>query len=90
MLHILHLRTFVAVVAAQSFTRAAIELGCSQSTVTTRIKSLERELGATLFDRFRFARRFTLTEVGERVHEAATPLLTLAEELKGAVRKEPE
>ncbi|MFD3687264.1 LysR family transcriptional regulator [Nocardiopsis sp. NPDC058631] len=45
------LRTFLAVHRSGSFTAAAQLLRLSQPTVTTQIRSLERRLGRTLFDR---------------------------------------
>jgi DNA-binding transcriptional LysR family regulator len=86
MLDIQHLQTFVAVASAKNFTRAAVELGYAQSTVTFHVKALERELGALLFDRFRFARTIILTEVGRKVYESAVRMLALAEEIKSSVR----
>lgn len=86
MLDLQHLKTFMAVVATMSFSRAADELDYSQSSVTHHIKGLERELGVRLFDRFRFARTIVLTDAGHRVHLYATRLLALAEEAKVAVR----
>jgi DNA-binding transcriptional LysR family regulator len=47
------LRTFLAVARQHSFTAAAANLHVVQSTVTTRVKMLERELGVRLFDRLR-------------------------------------
>jgi DNA-binding transcriptional LysR family regulator len=45
------LRTFLAVYRTGSFTAAARLLGLSQPTVTTQIRSLERQLGRELFER---------------------------------------
>jgi len=56
MLDLQHLKTFIAVVSAMSFSRAADELHYSQSSVTRHIKRLERELGVRLFKCFRFAK----------------------------------
>lgn len=86
MLDLLKLKTFLVVAATHSFTRAGAELGYSQSSVTTHIQSLERELGAPLFDRF--GRRVILTEIGRQMLGYAHRLLGLAEEAKTAVRKE--
>ena len=85
MLDLLKLKTFRMVALTNSFTRAAIELGYSQSSVTTQIKALERELGAPLFDRF--TKKVALTEVGQRMLEYAGRLLALADETKAAVGK---
>jgi len=85
MLDLQKLKTFRAVAVTNSFTRAAAELGYSQSSVTTQIKALERELGAPLFDRF--TKKVALTEVGQRTFEYAGRLLALADETKAAVHK---
>ena len=46
-----NLTTFVQVAELCSFTRAAENLGYSQSTVSFQIKQLENELGVQLFER---------------------------------------
>ncbi len=56
------LRSFHAVAQSGSFTAAARMLGVSQPTVTTQVKTLEREFGVELFTRR--GRRIELTEVG--------------------------
>ena len=47
------------------FARAAARIHCAQSNVTTRIRALEDELGAPLFNRL--AKRITLTDSGRRI-----------------------
>lgn len=86
MLDLQHLKTFMVVATTKNFSRAAIELGYSQPSVTQHIKALERELGATLFNRFRFSRTIVLTDVGGRIYEYARRLLALAEETKASVQ----
>lgn len=44
-------KTFIKVAELGNFSRAASDLGYAQSTVTTQIQLLERELGVTLFER---------------------------------------
>ncbi len=56
------LRSFHAVAQRLSFTAAARELGVSQPTITTQVKSLESEFGVELF--VRRGRRIELTEAG--------------------------
>ncbi|TAJ40350.1 MAG: LysR family transcriptional regulator [Reyranella sp.] len=56
------LRSFHAVAQRLSFTAAARELGVSQPTITTQVKSLESEFGVELF--VRRGRRIELTETG--------------------------
>ncbi|TAJ88106.1 LysR substrate-binding domain-containing protein [Reyranella sp.] len=57
------LRSFHAVAQRMSFTVAARELGVSQPTITTQVKSLEQEFGVELF--VRRGRRIELTETGD-------------------------
>jgi len=46
-----NLKTFISVVRTRSFTKAAEENFCTQSTASLRIKSLEDHFGIRLFDR---------------------------------------
>src|SRR5712692_9951091 len=57
------LRKFVVVAEELSFTRASRRLHVVQSGVSSAIQGLERELGATLFDRDRH--RVALTDAGQ-------------------------
>ena len=84
-LDLLKLKTFQVVAATTNFTRAAAKLGYSQSSVTTHIQALERELGVPLFKRV--SRKAVLTDAGQRALEYANRLLALAEEAKAAVQK---
>ena len=59
-----NIETFIAVVKFMNFSRAADFLFVSQSTVTSRIKSLEEELRAELF--LRDGKAIRLTSTGER------------------------
>ena len=66
-------RTFLAVVAAGSFVRAAERLFVTQSTVSARIHSLETELGCSLFVRNKAGT--VLTSAGRQFQKHATTLL---------------
>ncbi len=46
-----NIQTFIKVAELKSFSLAALELGYSQSSVSTQISNLEKELGHLLFDR---------------------------------------
>ena len=63
-------RTFLTVVTAGNFITAAERLHVSQSTVSTRIHTLEEQLGCTLFVRNKAGA--TLTPAGPAV---STPRL---------------
>lgn len=56
--------TFIKAAELESFSRAAEQLGYSQSAVTVQIKQLEGELGVPLFERI--GKRVRLTEAGNR------------------------
>jgi len=90
MLDLRHLETFRVVAVTRNFTRAAATLGCCQSTVTTHIMALERELGAPLLIRNRFSKSVALTEKGRQALEYAGRLLALVDETKTVVQIEPE
>ncbi|MUZ74673.1 LysR family transcriptional regulator [Agrobacterium vitis] len=59
------LRVFEAVARHNGFTRAAEELGMTQTAVSYQIKLLEDNLGTLLF--LRTSRQISLTEAGERL-----------------------
>lgn len=67
---------FVAVVEAESFTRAAAKLGLTKSAVSRRVSDLEEELGVQLLHRT--TRSLSLTEAGERYLEHARTALSEA------------
>ncbi|WP_374986239.1 LysR family transcriptional regulator [Streptomyces fradiae] len=77
------LEYFVAVAEERNFTRAAERVHISQSGVSARIRRLERELGAELFDRS--ARTATLTPAGEAALVHARAALAAAGALGRAV-----
>lgn len=68
-----HLRYFVAVAEARSFTRAAAELHVAQPSLSVQVRQLEDEVGVTLIDRSR--RAIALTEAGEVMLAEARRLL---------------
>ncbi|WP_151736359.1 LysR family transcriptional regulator ['Paenibacillus yunnanensis' Narsing Rao et al. 2020] len=89
-----HLFTFLAVVEAGSFTRAAQRLDYAQSSITAQIQALETELGQPLFDRI--GKRILLTDAGRRLlpyaqeisrmHDLAQQALHPEAELAGSLR----
>jgi DNA-binding transcriptional LysR family regulator len=88
-LDIVLLRTFVAVVEANGFTRAAGFVNLTQSAVSLHIKRLEEQVGRRLFDRT--APKLTLTSDGEILLSYAKRILALAEEARTRLgHPEPE
>ena len=77
-----HLRYFVAVARAGSFTAAARELGIQQPPLSQQIRDLEREVGHPLFERL--PRGVSLTAGGSVLLEEAESILARVE---GAVRR---
>ena len=71
--------TFLKVVELQNFTKAAEQLGYSQSTVTVQIQQLEQELNLTLFERV--GKRISVTEKGWEVFEYAKEIRNLMEKM---------
>ncbi|MEV7471961.1 LysR family transcriptional regulator [Streptomyces kronopolitis] len=78
-----HLRYFVTVAAERSFTRAAQHLHVVQSAVSAGVRTLEKELGAELFDRS--AQRVALTGAGQALLPRAVATLDAAQEARDAV-----
>ncbi|MDO5624070.1 MAG: LysR family transcriptional regulator [Pseudomonadota bacterium] len=68
------LLAFVLVARERSFTKAAAQIGVSQSTLSHTIRALEERLGLRLLTRT--TRSVSPTEAGERVLEGIAPLLT--------------
>jgi DNA-binding transcriptional LysR family regulator len=82
------LRTFQALSETLHFRHAAERLGITQSAVSQQIASLEKDLGAPLFERI--GRRVYLTPAGEVLAREAVKVLSTvsrAREAVGAVSK---
>lgn len=74
-LELRHLVALVAVADHGTISRAAAQLGYTQSAVSQQIAALERAIGATVFDRHGGPRLLTLTEVGTALLEHARAVL---------------
>ena len=81
-----NLITFIHVAELGSFTKAAEQLGYSQSTVSFQIKQLEDELGCLLFERINHT--ITLTEQGHELVSYAHKVRALTEDFKETLMKE--
>lgn len=77
------LKLAIALAEAANFHRAAARLGISQPHLTRRIKSLERDLGLTLFERSR--QGVLVTPQGAKVLQDAQALLKTEEVFKGKI-----
>jgi len=79
-----YLKTFVEVVRAGSFSRAAETLNLTQPGVSRRIKTLEEQYGCELVDRA--GRVLRPTPAGRLVFEAAETLLGVEQNLMSGLR----
>ena len=83
-----NLITFIHVAELGSFTKAAEQLGYSQSTVSFQIKQLEDEIGCLLFERINHT--ITLTQRGHDLVSYAHQVRALTEDFKESLTKEEE
>ena len=83
-----NLITFIYVAELGSFTKAAEQLGYSQSTISFQIKQLEEELGCLLFERINHT--ITLTERGHELVSYAHQVRALTDEFKENLEQENE
>jgi len=86
-LQIRHLRYFLAVAEAGSFSRAADRLGISQPSVSQQIRDLEAGLRVSLFQRR--GKRILLTSTGILFREHARAILRQLETFLQEVTSEP-
>ena len=94
------LRTFVAVCEYSGFSAAGERLGYTQSTVSSQIRQLEKELNVALFDRFYHRHRNSVStsswtwqgadRLSPRPHDGAPPSAFhgphCAADIRGGVR----
>lgn len=85
MLDLKDLRCFVSVYERRGFARAAVELNTVQSNISSRIRKLEEEIGALLFERMH--RSIRPTPKGEILYRYATRVFAEISELEAAVRE---
>lgn len=81
------IETYLAIVADGSLVQAARSLGCTQSTVTARLQSLEAAVGAQLVERAKSGAR--LTEAGARFRPRAEAIARLWSEARHEAEAEP-
>lgn len=82
-MEIRQLVTFAKITEEQSFSKAAKQLGYSQSAVTVQIRLLEEELGVKLFERIGSCSR--LTERGRQLKPYADRILAQVQDAKRAL-----
>jgi DNA-binding transcriptional LysR family regulator len=81
---ILALQTFVRIVDANSFTRAAQSLGIPRASATTLVQSLEAMLGIQLL--VRTTRRLNLTAEGAAYYERCVQILADIDDVEASLR----
>ena len=79
-----NLKTFIQVAELASFTKAAQQLGLSQSTISFQIKQLEEELGVKLFERIHHT--VNLTQQGREVLRYAHEMERMTQNLSRDLR----
>ena len=75
-----NLYTFLRIAELGSFTKAADDIGYAQSTITTQVKQLEKEIGFPLFERI--GRKTLLTMRGKEIIDYANQMLRLENKIK--------
>ncbi|MFI5910082.1 LysR family transcriptional regulator [Dactylosporangium sp. NPDC051541] len=85
MMELRHLVYFVTVAEERNFTRAAQRLRVVQSGVSAAVRTLERELGARLFERS--SQRVTLTDAGAALLPEARATIDAAQAARDAVQE---
>lgn len=82
------IKAFLAVVANQSLTKAADSLHLSQSSISHRLKNLERELDLLLVERGKGIKNVTLTPAGEDFVTLAEKWVQLLQETQSLKLRE--
>ncbi len=77
-MEIRNIKTFIKVAATQNFSKAAEQLGYSQSTITIQMQQLEKELGTQLFERI--GKQVSLTQQGEIFLNHANEIMRVTNE----------
>lgn len=86
LMEIRQLITFRVVAEKLNFTRAADTLHLAQSSVSSQIRNLERELGVMLFDRI--GRQVNLTDAGRKLYDYACRIEGMTEEIRSEIAGE--
>lgn len=87
-MEIRQLRTFMSIVTLGSFSEASKQLGYTQSSVTSHIQLLEKELGVALFERM--GHSLMLTAEGEKLYSYAERITRLDDEVHANIGQQEE
>lgn len=78
----LEMQAFMTIIECGNFTNAARKLYISQSALSTRIYTLEKELGSKLFVRSKGIKKIELTEAGKKLAFASKNWYAFIEEVE--------
>lgn len=81
------LKTFIAVIEYQNFTKAAEAINLSQPSVSLHIKNLEEMLGVTLINRSSKKKKIIITKAGELLYKRAKKINTILEQTKAELQE---
>lgn len=84
-----HINTFLIIVETQSLSKAAEKLFVSQSTISARLNSLEKDLNTVLIKRHPGIKNIELTSKGEEFISIAKKWMSLEKDTNGWINKEP-
>ena len=84
-MEIRQLNTFMTIAKLRSFSKAALELGYAQSSITSQIQLLEQELKVKLFERL--GHNITLTPEGKKLLPMAEQMLKLSSDMKNLANR---
>ena len=83
------IEAFLAICRWKNITHAAEQLYISQTSLSTRLKTLEKELGGVLFYRKRGYRETVLTPLGEEFYDLAVQYEDIVNRMNGLCRSDP-
>ena len=78
----LEIEAFLSIYKTRRISAAAQELFISQSSLSARLQTLERELGYTLFLRGKGARTLEVTDAGEQFYPLAEQYMNIVQQMK--------
>lgn len=85
----LEIECFLAICEHKTISRAAESLYITQPSLSSRLKTLERELGGELFVRKKGSRDITLTPAGKAFYKLALQYTELWSQMKGVFKTAP-
>ncbi len=80
---------FLAICRHKTISKAAQQLFITQSSLSIRLKTLEKELGGALFFRKNGSREMTLTPAGEKLYQLALQYQEIVEEMQQVCKVQP-